>query len=187
MCGETIKKLINFSLVSVSFGGAAQVRYRATMGPGLGVRVRGRPFVLCCTRLSLYLVCPWGGTSPPLSPLLRPCHGGGTTHHAPGMPDGLPRAHCPADPLSTLCPWRARPIVGPPLLVVASPSIQPPLPPLADRETGAEWGSQRPRSASEGEGVAGEARDKGAMVQPQPPLPPELASKSLQGPPESSR
>ena len=42
------------------------------------------------------------------------------------------------------------------------------------RWTGAAWGPQRLGSASEGE--AGEAR-----AQPQPPLPPELASRSLQG------
>mgnify|MGYP003687452377 CR=1 FL=1 len=50
----------------------------------------------------LYLVRPWGGTSPRLSPLL-PCHGGGTTH-AHGTPDGLLGPHCSADPLSQ---WQA--------------------------------------------------------------------------------
>ena len=62
-----------------------------------------------------------GGHEPPLSPLL-PCHGGGTTH-APGTPDGLPGAHCLADPLS---PRQARrlPRASWPV-VAASPSLAP--------------------------------------------------------------
>ena len=45
-------------------------------------------------------------------------------------------------------------------------------PPLVDRQTGAKWGPLRLR------GEVGEVR-----AQSQPPLPPELASKSLQGSP----
>ena len=88
-------------------------------------------------QLSLYLVDPWahGGARAP-SPLPTPtppllcCHGGGTgTTHPPGiclcLADGLPGGDCPTDPLSHS---QARPI-RPSWLVVASPLLQPPLPP----------------------------------------------------------
>ena len=91
-----------------------------------------------------------GGHEPPsFHPTMRE-----ETTHAPGMPDGLLGADCPAGPLSTLS------LTGLPTSRVLASRGQPiaptPPPSLVDRQTGAAWGLQSLRSASEGE--AGEAR-----------------------------
>ena len=121
-------------------------------------------------QLSLCLVHAWRGMSPPPSlHSLLPSRGEGTTHPS-SMPDGLQGAHCSAGPLS----HRQARLLRSSWPLVASPSLQSPLPPgrQADRCSVGAPGAQE-RQHGRGRGGQGPAPTSSAPL--------ELASRSLQG------